>query len=520
MKKIRIGYIPATFRMAATRHRQNSVWRFELQGVEATGNEIGRGAYAVVEELYFKGLSCVGKSIHEVLNQGTGTILERFEGECEILSQLRHPNIVQFLGVYRKSISQLPVLVMERMYCTLSGCIDDHGILPDESNYSILHSVAVGLSYLHSYTPNPIVHRDLTANNVLLTSDLSAKISDLGVAKILNQRMSKMTACPGTPPYMPPEVFLDEPKYSTKVDIFSYGVLMVHMFCGRWPFPKADRYLDPHERKFIHRTEIERRQPYLDDIEAPHPLLPLIQICLHDHSEARPDISEILATVRNLMSQFPPLFRNKVEVLERIKADTDEKAVLNDRVSSLVAEVKQKDDQNELQAAEVDSLNDQLGSKIALLEANDSAITRLSHQLAIKDKGLKDKDTLIANLSERLQQGILNNEAKDCTINSLEEQLASLTSEVTSLSKQVQELSDDNTAVNKRLLNDEEKLLHISEVGLYTTRVTWPHYLFMMHRYGKNYLQVPSFLLYVHKCNNDYYYLCNSQNKNHLIPVD
>ena len=498
VKKIRIGYIPATFRMAAIRYRQNSVWRFELQGVEATGNEIGRGSYAVVEELYFKGLSCVGKSIHQVLYQGAGTILERFEGECEILSQLRHPNIVQFLGVYRKSISQLPVLVMERMYCTLSGCIEEHGMLPDESNYSILHSVAVGLNYLHSYTPNPIIHRDLSANNVLLTSDLSAKISDLGVAKILNHPMSKMTKVPGTPPYMPPEVFLDEPNYSTKVDIFSYGVLMVHMFCGRWPFPKDVRGVDPDDRtKFIYRNEIERRQPYLNAIKVPHPLLPLIQKCLHDHFEPRPDVSEILDTVRNSRSQFPPLFRNKVEVLERIKADTDEKAVLNDRVSSLVAEVKQKDDRNELQAAEVDSLNDQLGSKIALLEANDSTVARLSHQLAIKDKGLKDKDSLIANLNERLQQGILNNEAKDCTINSLEDQLASLTSEVTGLSKQVQELSDENTALNERLLSDEEKQLHISEVGLYTTRVTWPHYLFMMHRYGKNYLQVPSFLLYI-----------------------
>ena len=419
--------------MAAFQRRIN---RFELRGVQATGKEIGRGAYALVEEFNFRGLSCVGKSIHEELEPGQqGSILERFVGECEILSELHHPNIVQFLGVHRKNDTQLPVLIMERMYCTLSSCIDDHGILPNESNYSILQNVALGLNYLHHYFPNPIVHRDLSANNVLLTSDLSAKISDLGVAKILNQQMSKMTACPGTPPYMPPEVFLDEPNYSTKVDSFSYGVLMLHMFCGRWPFPKDVRDIDPHDRtKFIYRTEIERRQPYLNDIPATHPLLPLMRRCLSDHPDGRPDVARILTTVRHLTSQFPPSFRDRVEVFARIKANANEKVVLNERVSSLLTEIKRKDDQNELQAAEVDSLND---------------------QLAVKNRFLQDKESVIANCREQLQQN-------SHTINGLRRQLASLTSEVADLSKKVQELSNEKTALESA---EEKKLLQISKVG-------------------------------------------------------
>ena len=415
---------------------------FELQGVTATGKEIGRGAYAVVEEFSFRGLSCVGKSIHQELEPGQqGNVLERFIGECDILSQLHHPNIVQFLGIYRKNDTQLPVLIMERMHCTLASCIDDHGILPDESNYSILHNVALGLNYLHHYFPNPIVHRDLTANNVLLTPDLSAKISDLGVAKILNQPMSKMTHCPGTPPYMPPEVFLDEPNYSTKVDSFSYGVLMLHMFCGRWPFPIADRYVDPHDRdKFIYRTETERRQQYLDDIPATHPLLPWIRRCLSDRPGGRPDVSVILTTVKNLMSHFPPSFQDRLEVFARIKADTNEKVVLNERVSSLSTEVKQRQDQNELLAAEINSLNDQLGRRISLIRAHDSTIAELSHQLTIKNIFLQDKESVIANCNEHLQQNAH-------TIDSLRHQLASLTHEVADLSKKVQELSDENAAL-------------------------------------------------------------------------
>ena len=416
--------------MAAFRHR------FELQGITATGKEIGRGAYALVEEFNFRGLLCVGKSIHEELEPGQqGNILERFVVECEILSELHHPNIVQFLGVHRKNDTQLPVLIMERMYCTLSSCIDDHGILPDESNYSILHNVALGLNYLHHYFPNPIVHRDLTANNVLLTSDLSAKISDLGVAKILNQPMSKMTACPGTPPYMPPEVFLDEPNYSTKVDSFSYGILMLHMFCGRWPFPLADRYVDPHDRtKYIHRTEIERRQSFFSDIPATHPLLLLMRECLSDHPGTRPDVSIVLTSVRHLTRQFPPSFRDRVEVFARIKADANEKVVLNERVSSLLTEIERKDDLNESQAAEVESLND---------------------QLAIKNGFLQDKDYVIANCHEQLRQNAH-------TIDSLRRQLASLTSEVADLSQKVQDLSNEKTALESA---EEKKLLQISKVG-------------------------------------------------------
>ena len=454
--------------MAAFRHH------FELQGITATGKEIGRGAYAVVEEFNFRGLLCVGKSLHPELEPGQqGNMLERFEGECEILSQLHHPNIVQFLGIHRKNESQLPVLIMERMYCTLSSCIDDHGILPDESNYSILHNVALGLNYLHHYFPNPIVHRDLSANNVLLTSDLSAKISDLGVAKILNQPMSKMTACPGTPPYMPPEVFLDGPKYSTKVDNFSYGVLMLHMFCGKWPFPLADRYEDPHDRnKYILRTEIERRQQFFSDIQATHPLLPLMRRCLSDHPDARPTVLVILTAVRKLNSQFPPSFQDRVKVFEQIKADANEKAILNERVSSLLTEVKQREHQNELQAAEIDSLNDELGRKIAQLDANDSTIAELNRQLAVKDILLKDKESVIANRDEQIQ---LN----DCTIDSLKYQLASLTSEVADLSQKVQELSNENTTLSV----EKQKLLPISEVGINLVLFFIPPYFFVnIHR--------------------------------------
>ena len=136
-----------------------------------------------------------------------------FKEECHLISQVRHPNIVQFLGVYFQQGVQAPILVMEFLPTNLTSCNEQYGILPQEICYSILHDVALGLYYLHSQTPS-IIHRDLSSNNVLLTLNMIAKISDLRVARILNLtplQVSRMTQTPSTPRFMPPEVMIPDP---------------------------------------------------------------------------------------------------------------------------------------------------------------------------------------------------------------------------------------------------------------------------------------------------------------------
>ena len=209
---------------------------YRLSGVRLTEEEFGRGSYAVVLRLEYRGLKCAGKQLYPVLyEQGVGDTVRRFEEECRLLAQMRHPNIVQFIGVYFEEGSHVPILVMDFLPTTLARCIDTYGVLPEEISYSILHDVALGLYHFHSQTP-PIIHRDLSANNVLLTPNMTAKISDLGVARILNltpQQMSRMTSTPGTPAYMPPEAMRANPRYDARMDEFSYGILMIHVLCGK-----------------------------------------------------------------------------------------------------------------------------------------------------------------------------------------------------------------------------------------------------------------------------------------------
>ena len=274
-----------------------------------------------------------------------GDTVRRFEEECRLLAQMRHPNIVQFIGVYFEEGSRVPILVMEFLPTTLARCIDAYGVLPEEVSYSILHDVALGLYHLHSQTP-PIIHRDLSANYVLLATNMTAKISDLGVARILNltpQQMSRMTSTPGTPAYMPPEAMRANPRYDTSIDQFSYGVLMIHVLSGRWPLPLRDpTYVNPENRaQLLGVSEAERRDEYLRDIGNAHPLMDLILRCVSNDPELRSTAAQIVQRMEHMTRHSPPAFPNRVEMLQRIRADATEKGSLREENETFAAEYEQ-----------------------------------------------------------------------------------------------------------------------------------------------------------------------------------
>ena len=360
----------------ATGGAASALRRFELDGVRDTGREVGHGSYAVVKELEYHHLKCVGKKIHGILLESAtphekAAMLERFAGECELLAGLHHPCIVQFLGVWFEQGSRLPVLVMEYLHITLSACLERYGVLPEEISYGILRDVALGLCFLHERSP-PIIHRDLSANNVLLTSNMNAKLSDLGVAKILNlipARMTQMTQtkAPGTPCYMPPEVLSAKPKYTTKIDIYSYGVLIVHTFCGRWPFPEDAFRPDPQNPDtMIPISEVERRAEYLQEIGNDHPLMAMIQQCLSNAPARRPEAPALLDQVNTILSTLPQQFTNQVEMLQQFEARIQTLTPANQSKQSQIDSLTRRN-QSEIESlrAEVERLSVQSPSRQA-----------------------------------------------------------------------------------------------------------------------------------------------------------
>ena len=362
---------------------------YKLTGVRVTDRELGHGSYATVLELEYMGLKCAGKKIHELLlRQGDASYtVRRFEEECHLLSQVRHPNIVQFLGVYFQQRVRVPILVMEFLPTNLTSCIERYGILPKEISYSILHDVALGLCYLHSQTP-PIIHRDLSSNNVLLTPNMTAKISDLGVARILNLtplQVSRMTQTPGTPAYMPPEVMVANPKYDTSVDEFSYGIMMIHMFSGQWPEPQVGQIHTEPDGRLIPVTEAERREVFLQAIGNDHPLMDLILKCVNNHPQVRAHASEIVGRLAEMVLQFPASFANRLDEALRqnealSKEIRDQQREIGNLKRTLREEIERKDREIQELKTEIELLK--IENKTSGLSLRDFSHSQVSFFLA------------------------------------------------------------------------------------------------------------------------------------------
>ena len=206
---------------------------------------LGMGSYGKVCKTKCDDLLCAAKLLHETLFDPTTHRLivsqkehrlpvRRFEQECEFMSTIRHPNIVQYLGIYQDPDTRLLVLLMELMDDSLIHFLESSPqLIPYHIQVKICHDITLALSFLHS---NDIVHRDLSSNNVLLIGNVRAKVTDFGMARLGDfSSQASITKCPGTDVYMPPEAVQDKPVYTEKIDCFSFGVITVQILAQQFP---------------------------------------------------------------------------------------------------------------------------------------------------------------------------------------------------------------------------------------------------------------------------------------------
>ena len=275
---------------------------------DGSGKELGRGAYGRVFMVEYCGRIFAAKEIYSILLECSErrAIRRSFLHECYQWSNLRHPNIVQFIGVYwPEQESDFPVMVMELMDCNLTTFIDKRPNSDVKIKCSILCDIAYGLVYLHAQKPT-VLHRDLSPNNILVTSQLVAKISDLGVAKALRAsdkqtkkktKPTKLTKVPITEYFMPPEYFSDNPAYDTSLDVFSYGGITLFVMTEQWPSPSAATEFDPRTRQVIGLTEAKRRWVYLSQLDKEW--RDLVECCLYNDPACRPPISTVLEEIES-----------------------------------------------------------------------------------------------------------------------------------------------------------------------------------------------------------------------------
>ncbi|KAJ8423018.1 hypothetical protein Cgig2_023355 [Carnegiea gigantea] len=197
---------------------------------------IGEGGYGKV----YKGVLDHTPVAIKVLQPDTTDKKEEFLREVEILSQLRHPNIVLLLGV----CPEMGCLVYEYME---NGSLEEHifrhngrPLLPWFARFRIAFEIACGLAFLHSKKPESIVHRDLKPGNILLGRNYLSKISDVGLAKLLSDNvpdsvtMFGNSLLAGTLYYIDPE-YQRTGTVRAKSDLYSLGIILLQLLTARHP---------------------------------------------------------------------------------------------------------------------------------------------------------------------------------------------------------------------------------------------------------------------------------------------
>jgi serine/threonine protein kinase len=289
---------------------------------------LGHGSYGAVYKAKCDQLPCAAKVLHPTIldpnDPGAGRIMQRFQQECAFLESIRHPNIVQYLGMTRDPESRLPVLLMELLDESLTKMLErSQQSLAYCVQVDICHDIALAVAYLHS---NDIIHRDLSSNNVLIMAKSRAKVTDFGMSKLAGAApsMTPLTMYPGTVAYMPPEALDEPPVYTKKLDCFSEGVIMIQVCTQLWPEPgpRTKTVQDPRSptgRMQMPVLEPERRRNHIELIDQNHGLLSIANDCLHYQENERPSSEELCQRLAGL--KITREYRESVEQVERVQND-------------------------------------------------------------------------------------------------------------------------------------------------------------------------------------------------------
>ncbi|OAY64055.1 U-box domain-containing protein 52 [Ananas comosus] len=255
--------------------------------------KIGEGGYGPVYRACLDHTPVAIKVLSPDASQGR----KQFQQEVEVLSCIRHPNMVLLLG----ACPEYGCLVYEYME---NGSLEDRlfrrggtAAMPWGVRFKIAAEVATGLLFLHQTKPEPLVHRDLKPANILLDRNYVAKISDVGLARLVPASVAdevtqyRMTSTAGTFCYIDPE-YQQTGMLGTKSDVYSLGILLLQMVTARSPMG-----LTHHVERAVEEGKIEEvLDPALQDWPAQEALdfARLALRCAELRRRDRPDLASVV----------------------------------------------------------------------------------------------------------------------------------------------------------------------------------------------------------------------------------
>jgi serine/threonine protein kinase len=252
-------------------------WYIEKEELNIHKKPFAYGGFSEIYDCDWRGLKIAVKKPKQ---KKILTILNVMK-EIEVWNTVRHPNIVQFLGI-SNSDNKILILLEKINGCNLKEYIERRNFFKNKKK--IINELVKVFYFLHCANP-PIIYRDLKPDNILIDTYGNLKLTDLGLSKFIENDQNEefqMTECTGTPRWMAPEVFRGE-KYNISSDIYSLGMIIYYITSEKIPFKNftLDEFDDYMSRNEEHVFKAPSRYRYIVDK------------CIQNNAILRPDIKSI-----------------------------------------------------------------------------------------------------------------------------------------------------------------------------------------------------------------------------------
>ncbi|XP_048133407.1 G-type lectin S-receptor-like serine/threonine-protein kinase At5g24080 [Rhodamnia argentea] len=275
---------------------------------EDFNKRLGEGGFSVV----YQGTLANGTKVAVKHLNGLCQSKKSFLAEVESIGNIHHVNLVQLIGFCAENCHRL--LVYEYMS---KGSLDKwifHGldesfVLDWQQKRKIICDMAKGLCYLHEECRWKIVHMDIKPQNILLDENFNAKVADFGLSKLVDKDQSQIvTTMRGTPGYLAPEWL--HTAITEKVDIYSFGVVILEIVCGRKVFDESQDQEDMYLLGVLKRKVEEGRILDMIDknsedmqLNGPHvvDMMRLAAWCLQVDFKKRPSMSTVIKVLERVI---------------------------------------------------------------------------------------------------------------------------------------------------------------------------------------------------------------------------
>lgn len=293
------GAKPLTAPMHVNNARQVPEYEINPKELDFTNSvDITKGTFCLAT---WRGIKVAVKKFGEEVTADEDKV-RAFRDELALLQKIRHPNVVQFLGAVTQSC---PMMIVTEYLPKgdLRAYLKRKGALSAATAVRLALDIARGMSYLHENRPEAIIHRDLEPSNILRDDSGSLKVADFGVSTMLKvtSRVKEdrpLTCQDNSCRYVAPEVFKNE-EYDTKVDVFSFALILQEMIEGCPPFPA--------------KQENEVPKAYAANVRPPfrapakhyaHGLKELIEECWSEKPAKRPTFRQIIRRLESIHNSF------------------------------------------------------------------------------------------------------------------------------------------------------------------------------------------------------------------------